>query len=45
MFKCPECGELNDYDSVLDVAKEKYIKLVKDKIEKELKSTFKNIFK
>ena len=45
MIKCSECGELNDYDSVLDVAKEKGVELVKDELEKELKSKLKNLFK
>ena len=43
--KCSECGELNDYDSVLDVAKEKGVKLVKRELEKELRSNFKTLFK
>ena len=45
MIKCSECGELNDYDSLLDVAKEKGMELVKVELEKELKSKFKNLFK
>lgn len=45
MIKCLECGELNDYDSVLDVAKESGVELVKGELEKELKMTFKNLFK
>jgi len=45
MIKCSACGELNDYDSVLDIAKEKGVELVKDDLEKELKSKFKNLFK
>jgi phage FluMu protein Com len=45
MIKCSECGELNDYDSVLEVAKEQGVELVKNELEKELKSKFKNLFK
>jgi phage FluMu protein Com len=45
MIKCSECGEFNDYDSVLDVAKEQGLELVKGELEKELKSKFKNLFK
>lgn len=45
MINCSECGELNDYDSVLDIAKEKGVQLVKDELEKEIKSKFKNLFK
>ncbi len=45
LIKCSECGELNDYDSVLDVAKEKGVDLVKSELEKEIQSNFKNLFK
>lgn len=45
MIKCSECDEFNDYDSVLDIAKEKGVELAKNEFEKELKSTFKNLFK
>ena len=45
MIKCSECEELNDYDSVLDIAKEKGVELAKNELEKELKSMFKNLFK
>jgi len=45
MIECSNCGELNDYDSVLDIAKEEGVQLVKDELEKELKSKFKNLFK
>jgi phage FluMu protein Com len=45
MIKCSECGELNDYDSVLDVAKKQGVELVKVELEKELKLKFKNLFK
>ncbi|QIL88591.1 hypothetical protein GNX18_01505 [Microbulbifer sp. SH-1] len=45
MIECSECGESNDYDSVLDIAEEKGVELAKNELEKELKSTFKNLFK
>ncbi|UXD87212.1 hypothetical protein [Thalassolituus hydrocarboniclasticus] len=45
MIKCSECGELNDYDSVLEVAKEQGIELIKNELEKDLKSKLKNLFK
>ncbi|MBD5770611.1 hypothetical protein [Marinomonas colpomeniae] len=45
MINCFECKELNDYDSVLDIAKEKGIKLAKDEFEKEINSSLKNLFK
>lgn len=45
MIKCTECGEENDYDSILDVAKEKGIsemtKKAKNAFEKELSNIFK----
>ncbi len=45
MIKCSACGEQNDYDSVLDIAKEKGIEIIKGEFEKELKSKCKNLFK
>lgn len=45
MLNCTECGELNDYDAVIGIAKEKGVALVKNNIEKELKAKFKNLFK
>jgi hypothetical protein len=45
MIKCQSCGELNDYDSVVDVAKEEGLKMAekyaKDEIERMLKNAFK----
>lgn len=45
MLKCKECGELNDYDSLIEVAneeREKYaINYAKEEIEKMLKGIFK----
>lgn len=45
IIKCSACGELNDYDSLVDVAKEKGVELVKANLEKEIKSKFKKLFK
>ncbi|MEI8620053.1 hypothetical protein P4S66_03820 [Pseudoalteromonas sp. B129b] len=45
MLECKECGELNDYDALVDVAvdegKELAEKYAKEEIEKMLKKTFK----
>ncbi|NMP04743.1 hypothetical protein HHE94_18740 [Pseudoalteromonas arctica] len=45
MLECKECGELNDYDALIDVAvdegKEFAAKYAKEEIEKMLKKTFK----
>ena len=45
MLECKECGELNDYDALVDVAvdegKELVEKYAKEEIEKMLKKTFK----
>ena len=45
LLKCTECGELNDYDSLLAVAGEKGIELVKKMAERQLQDQFKNLFK
>ena len=45
MIKCGSCGELNDYDSLIEVAKEKGIEIVKSQVEDELKKTMKKLFK
>lgn len=45
LIKCNSCGEMNDYDSVVEVAKEIGIEKVKTEIGKELKKTMKNLFK
>ena len=45
MIKCELCGELNDYDSVVEVAKEKGVEKVKSQIEAELKKSLKGLFK
>jgi len=45
MIKCASCGESNDYDSVIEVAKEKGIEKVKSQVEAELKKSLKGLFK
>ena len=44
LIKCQECGEHNDYESVLEAAKEMGIAQVKQDIEKQLRDEIKNIF-
>lgn len=44
LIKCSECGEHNDYDSVLEVAKDKGIAQAKHDLEGYLKNEIKNIF-
>ncbi|KAF7765531.1 hypothetical protein PUND_a1227 [Pseudoalteromonas undina] len=45
MLECQECGELNDYDALIDVAadegREVAAKYVNEEIEKMLKKAFK----
>jgi hypothetical protein len=45
MLECQECGELNDYDALIDVAvdegKEIAAKYAKEEIQKMLKKAFK----
>lgn len=45
MIKCGSCGELNDYDSLIGVAKEMGIEKVKSQVEDELRKTMKKLFK
>ena len=45
LIKCSSCGEENDYDSVIEVAKEKGLEQVKEELHKHLYSTFKSLFK
>ena len=45
MIRCSECGELNDYDSLLDVAKEEAVSVVTKDTQKELDRTIKKLFK
>jgi len=43
MIKCEACGETNDYDSVLEVAREKGIAEMEKKVEKGRKRTLQPI--
>lgn len=45
MIECNECHEMNDYDSVLEVAKEEGMESMKKEVTKQIKSQFKNFFK
>jgi hypothetical protein len=42
LIKCKLCGEGNDYDSVIKLAKEKGIEKVTSDLKANLKKTFKN---
>jgi len=42
MIKCANCGKLNDYESMCNVAKEKGIDMVKEEVEKTIKNTLKD---
>lgn len=41
LIQCGECGERNDYDSVMEVAKQEGIAAMKEKVNAELKKMFK----
>jgi hypothetical protein len=41
LIPCSQCGESNDYDSVLEVAKEKAVAQVKDSLQAKLSTIFK----
>ena len=45
LIKCTKCGEENDYDSVLEIAKEEGAGQVKDMVEDELQKQFKGLLK
>ena len=45
MLKCQECGELNDYDSLIEVAVEEGKASVGDYANKEIAKMLKDIFK
>ena len=45
MIKCFQCKEMNDYDSVVEVAKEKGMKELKKHVEDDLKKRLGNILK
>lgn len=40
LIKCQNCGEENDYESVLEIAKEQGIYKVKNEVLEELKKSF-----
>jgi len=45
MLKCQECGELNDYDALIDVAAEEGKGVVADHEQSEIDKIAKNLFK
>ena len=45
MIKCTKCGEDNDYDSVLEVAKEVGIEKMKGVVQEQLETELKKLFK
>ena len=45
MITCDSCGEMNDYDSVLEVAAEKGAAMVAEDVMSEISKTFKKTFK
>jgi hypothetical protein len=45
LIECTQCGEQNDYDSVLQVAKEKGVQQAKEAIEEQLRREFKDLFR
>ncbi|VAW85891.1 hypothetical protein MNBD_GAMMA17-1423 [hydrothermal vent metagenome] len=45
LIECQECGEGNDFYSVIDVAKEDATNIVKEKLDKTLEKTIGNLFK
>ena len=45
LIKCQQCNEDSDYDSVLEVAKEKGVNQMKELIAEQLQKKFKEMFK
>lgn len=45
LIKCTKCGEGNDYESVLEVAKEEGMARMKDVVQVQLQKEFKGLFK
>ena len=45
LIKCVNCGEGNDYDSVLDVGKEEGMARMKDVVQEQLQKHFNGLFK
>jgi len=40
LIKCLNCGELNDYDSLMEVTKEESLKVIKDELLAKLSKQF-----
>lgn len=45
LITCAACGQGNDFDSVMEVAKEKGMEEMKEIVEKKLADEFKKLFK
>lgn len=45
LIECIACGEGNDYDSVLEVAKEKGVEQMTDEVKVQLEKKLKKMFK
>lgn len=45
LIKCSKCGEDNDYDSVLEVAKEEGMEKMKSVVQEQLQKEFKGMLK
>jgi hypothetical protein len=45
MIECLECHEMNDYDSLMEVAKEEGLERMKSEVNRAIKNKFKNLFK
>lgn len=45
LIECLSCGEGNDYDSVIEIAKEKGLEKMTDEIKSQLVKDFKKILK
>lgn len=45
LIKCAKCGKENDYDSIVEVAKEEGITKIKEVVEDQLKKQHSDLFK
>jgi hypothetical protein len=45
LIQCTTCGEQNDFDSVLEVAKEEGMAKMKEAVQEQLHKEFKGLFK
>ncbi|WP_295582579.1 hypothetical protein [uncultured Lamprocystis sp.] len=45
LIKCTKCGEENNYDSVLDIAKDEGMSQVREMVEDQLQKQLKGLFK